>query len=112
VGYVLTGDEIDAGPYGVEMRGESFTLTGEFNFERVGDAPCPPGCTVDGEHKHGEWGYVKKRHSITMYPASDEVNQGTVEILVEDIPLIRAALDAAERYLREKRGGVPWEEAA
>ena len=112
MGYVLSEKELTpaAGEYHAEVRRESFYLGGEHNFERIGDGPCPSGCTVDGPHTHGEWGYVEKRHAIFVYPVSNEVNQGPVEILLEDIPKLRAVLDAVERHLREHEGRVPWEE--
>ena len=111
MGYILTGDEIDAGPFGAEVRSESFYLIGPNSFQKVRSTPCPPDCTAVGQHDHAaDFEYVKQRHGIIVYPYSPgESNQGTVEILLEDIPHIRAALDAIENHLRSKRGGVPWE---
>src|SRR5438105_11152590 len=109
MGYILTGDELEgAGEYGAELRSESFHLYGEANFVRKGDAACPPGCTAEGPHTHGDHGYVKQRHGINLYPRGDS-GQGTVEILLEDIPKLRAILDSLERLMRKERGGVPWE---
>lgn len=66
----------EMGEYSVEVRRESFYLQGENTF--------------DGE----------KRHAIHTYP--DACGQGNVEILIEDIPKIRAALDQVEQYLVER----------
>jgi hypothetical protein len=101
MGYVLSDDELgpDAGEYSGEVRRESFYLQGEANFCRIGDAPCPNGCTVDGEHTHGAYDYEKKRHGIFVY--GNESGQGTVEILIEDIPKIRAVLDAVEAHVQK-----------
>lgn len=69
----------EMGEYSVEVRRESFYLRGADSY--------------DGE----------QRHAINLYPSPHpDGSQGTVEILTEDIPKIRAALDAVERYLREK----------
>lgn len=100
MGFILQSTP-EMGEYGVEVRSESFCLGGEYNFERIGEKPCPAGCDVDGDHTHSEYGHVKKRHSIIMYPVSEEVNQGTVEILIEDIPKIKACFDEIEKYLDE-----------
>lgn len=47
------------------------------------------------------------RHSILVYPDIFSPESGTVEILLEDIPKIRAALDQVERYLKLRRGDIP-----
>lgn len=57
------------GEYMVEVRRESFYLQG-----------------------------TGKRHTLTLYPDVDNSDTGVVEILIEDIPKIRAALDAVERF--------------
>lgn len=105
MGYVLSDDELTpaAGEYSGEVRSESFYLAGESNFVRKGTVPCPPDCTAEGEHTHGDWGYVEQRHGIFVYPVSEEVNQGSIEILIEDIPKIRAVLDAVERHVAVAR---------
>lgn len=68
------------GEYSVEVRRESFYLRGEDTFS-------------------GE-----KEHAIYLYPNPyPSGRQGTVEIPLEDIPKIRAALDAVDKFLaREK----------
>lgn len=66
----------EMGEYNVEVRRESFYLMGADN------------------HKG------KQRHAIELYP--NEHGQGTAEFLIEDLPKIRAALDAVEAYLRSK----------
>lgn len=66
----------EMGEYSVEVRRESFYLQGDRTF--------------DGE----------KRHAVTCYP--DECGQGMIELLLEDIPKIRAALDQVEAYLKDK----------
>lgn len=43
----------------------------------------------------------RNRHCLTVYPHTDDpVPSGTVEILLEDIPKIRAALDQVESYIK------------
>jgi hypothetical protein len=66
------------GEYSVEVRRESFYLRGEDAYN--GD----------------------RRHAINLYPARPDGDQGTVEILIEDISKIRAALDQVERYVRHR----------
>lgn len=66
----------EAGEYSVEVRSESFYLRGE---EPEPDRPSP-------------------RHSVGVYPKG-ETNLGTAELLIEDIPKIRAALDVVEQYV-------------
>lgn len=61
----------EMGEYGVNLRSESFVLHGEDSY--------------DG----------KRRHAIFCYP-NEKSGQGSVEILIEDIPKIRAALDLVE----------------
>jgi hypothetical protein len=63
----------DMGEYSVEVRHESFILRGEDSYE--------------GEKEHGLF--------VWAVPAGG--HQGSVEILLADIPKIRAALDQAER---------------
>lgn len=66
----------EMGEYSVEVRRESFYLRGEDAYGKSrADAP---------------------RHGITVNPTPGEHGQGTVEILIEDIPKIRAALDQVE----------------
>jgi len=67
----------EMGEYTVEVRRESFYLRGADSY--------------NGDTKHG----------IYIYP-NPPSQQGTVEILIEDIPKIRAALDHIENYLRER----------
>jgi len=43
-----------------------------------------------------------KRHTLTLYPDVDNTDTGVVEILIEDIPKIRAALDAVEQYVKTR----------
>ncbi len=73
---VLLDSTPEMGEYSVEIRRESFYLRGQD--------------TYDGE----------KRHAIHVYP--DSCGQGNVEILLEDIPKIRAALDQVERFEKER----------
>jgi hypothetical protein len=58
------------GEYMVEVRRESFYLQG-----------------------------TGKRHGLILYPDVDNSDTGVVEILIEDIPKIRAALDAVGQYI-------------
>ena len=71
----------EMGEYSVEVRRESFYLRGEDSYDR------------------------ERRHAIELYPSSEDGrhNQGSVEILIEDIPKIRAALDRVEQYLAIQR---------
>jgi len=61
------------GEYSVEVRSESFILRGEDSYL--------------GEKEHG----------IFVWAVPSNGRQGSVEILLADIPKIRAALDQAER---------------
>lgn len=65
----------EMGEYSVEVRRESFYLVGADSYDKP------------------------QRHAIEMYPGPN--NQGTVEILIEDIPKIRACLDAVEKHLHK-----------
>lgn len=66
----------EMGEYHVEVRRESFYLQG-----------------ID----------PKNRHTLILYPDVDNQDSGVVEILTEDIPKIRAALDAVEQYVRNRQ---------
>jgi len=65
------------GEYNAEVRRESFYLHGE-----------------DSRRD-------RARHAIFVYP-NGETGQGTAEILIEDIPKIRAVLDEIERYVASR----------
>src|ERR1700677_2866052 len=69
------------GEYSVEVRRESFYITGEDSSE--GD----------------------RRHAFHVYHSRPDGIQGTVEILIEDIPKIRAALDQVEAFCNEREKG-------
>lgn len=69
----------EMGEYSVEVRSESFYLMGEDSY---GKDSVP--------------------HGIFVY-LNHESRQGTAEILIEDIPKIRAALDQAERIAAGKK---------
>jgi hypothetical protein len=85
----------EMGEYSVEVRRESFYLMGEYNGP------------TDEEWKHERsqpgFKYRKRRHGIVVYE-NDDTGQGTVEILTEDIPKIRAALDLVERVENGEKG--------
>lgn len=70
---------LEMGEYTVEVRRESFYLRG-------------------AETKAGA-----ERHAIWIYPDLRFERQGMVEILIEDIPKIRAALDLVEKTVVERR---------
>jgi hypothetical protein len=72
----------EMGPYSVEVRNESFYLRGEGNFDAQAGA------------------YVEKHHGIFLYPNAS--GQGTAEIRIADISMIRAALDQVERVHYQK----------
>lgn len=65
----------EMGKYSVEVRRESFYLSGADSYNK------------------------RQRHAIDVYPGPHD--QGSVEILIEDIPKIRACLDAVEKHLRK-----------
>jgi hypothetical protein len=75
----------EMGEYGGEVRRESFYLRGEDTYDYAyNGAPLP-------------------RHVIIQYPQYGSSGRvataaGTVEILLEDIPKIRAVLDAVEAH--------------
>lgn len=77
MGHILESTP-EMGEYSVEVRRESFYLRGEDTYDK------------------------EARHAIELYPSSRDNShgQGTVEILIEDIPKIRAALDLVEKYKR------------
>jgi hypothetical protein len=89
----------EMGEYSVEVRSESFYLRGEDTYGFGPPKPCPERCDVVGTHHHGgEPVWVKQKHAIYVYPVPvQSARQGTIELLIEDIPKIRAALDQAER---------------
>jgi hypothetical protein len=66
----------EMGEYSVEVRRESFYLRGASTYN-----------------------VRPQRHAIHIY--DDGQGQGTVEILTEDIPKIRAALDLVEKIARK-----------
>lgn len=71
----------EMGEYSIEVRSESFVLYGE---------DCYNG---------------PRRHAIFLYPSSPNNRaQGTIEILLEDIPKIRAALDLIENTIHTQKG--------
>jgi hypothetical protein len=67
----------EMGEYSLEIRAESFYLRGEDGYD----------------------GNNSKRHGIIVYKHNEKpCALGTAEILLEDIPKIRAALDQVERH--------------
>lgn len=71
----------EMGEYRVEIRRKSFYLHGD------GDSRASGG---DG-------------HAITVYPDLLDPDVGTIEVLLEDVPKLRACLDAIDSYLKEYR---------
>jgi hypothetical protein len=102
MGYILE-QAPEMGEYSGEVRRESFYLRGEHGYEQIGTVRCPSDCNVIGPHEHADYGYVDKRHALVVYPESEGRHQGTVEILLEDIPKIRAVLDAVEAHALARR---------
>jgi len=97
MGFCLTETEA-MGEYGGEVRRESFYLRGETNeFKEVGTQPCHCG-KPDCRATEPRYEYQKARHGIVVYENGD-CGQGTVEILIEDIPKVRAVLDAVEAHV-------------
>jgi hypothetical protein len=84
MGHILT-ETPEMGEYHSEVRRESFYISGEDNF-------VPKG--MGG-------GYEPRRHAVTVYEHGD-CGQGTAEFLIEDIPKIRAVLDAVEAYVAKR----------
>jgi hypothetical protein len=88
------------GEYSVEIRGESFCLRGETIYRHPGSslpvrlAPA----SLDEDHPRGRDQKLRARHGIFVYDNGS--GQGTAEILIEDIPKIRAALDQVERVAK------------
>lgn len=68
---ILVAGTPDMGEYTVEVRRESFVISGEDSYDE------------------------RRKHAIFCYP--NKTGQGSVEILTEDIPKIRALLDLVER---------------
>ena len=85
------------GEYSVEVRSESFYLQGEYNGY---DDEQLEECRARGVEPEL---YTKRRHGIFVCE-NGETGQGNVEILLEDIPKVRASLDAVEARLKESRG--------
>ncbi len=69
----------EMGEYSVEVRSESFYLRGEQPKEQ--------------DSRHGIYLYLSHFYN------GERARQGTCEILKEDIPKIRAALDQVERIM-------------
>lgn len=67
----------DMGEYFVEVRRESFYIQG-----------------ISGQRDN--------KHTIFVYPDVDGKGDGVAEILIADIPKIRAALDAVEQYVKTR----------
>lgn len=103
---LIVGPTPEMGEYSVEVRSKSFVLGGEDNFVVNNSVPCPGKCDVVGEHRHSGGGrYERRRHAIEVYRHGD-CGQGAVEILISDIPKIRAVLDTVERIAGADRGSV------
>ena len=114
----------EMGEYKVEVRRESFYISGSTNtvwckfpalgnpvvvnsyLRKKGISTVDEGNVLfdDSEEKPGDdWSFslVARRHGIWLYE-TEPTGQGTAEILLEDIPKIRAALDQVEEYLKER----------
>ncbi len=46
---------------------------------------------------------TSKRKPITLYPDVDDSDTGVVELMIEDIPKLRAALDQVEQYVNSRK---------
>lgn len=97
----------EMGEYRVSVREESFFLRGASTWvwwRRISGGRMPAeGDEIEiheGESRpDGDgWtcGHVARRHGIWVYPHGDSA-QGQIEVRIEDIPKIRAALDLVER---------------
>lgn len=82
MGFILDTSAPEFGEYATEVRSESFYLHGE-----------TPKVAVEAA-----------RHGIFLYPHYLNERQGSIELLLEDIPKLRAILDAVEAYVKEERG--------
>lgn len=91
----------EMGEYHVEARSESFVIGGSsthcWKNARTGEI------NTDEADPGAGWVFSKyePRHAFFVYTYPKE-RQGTVEGLIEDIPKIRACLDAVEAYVRER----------
>lgn len=111
----------EMGEYSIEVRNESFYLRGSNNYcwsRYVGPEDEASGEADEVRDEGGGYqteisdrdfrpaggfiyGVEERRYALTLYPSSD-AGQGTVEILLEDIPKIRAALDQVEKIVGER----------
>jgi hypothetical protein len=93
----------DVEGYGIEVRGESFKIHGAEMADYIH-------CNTDKEPKH-----VIYAHSYLYNPVTDRnienygreraywgSSVGYAEFLIEDIPRIRAVLDAVENYVQSR----------
>ncbi len=71
----------EMGEYSVEVRSESFYLTGADSYNQT---------------------HIP--HTIGVYPSGTS-DSGTVEIEIADIPKIRTALDQVEEFLKKAKHG-------
>lgn len=125
MGFILDQTS-EMGEYHAEVRRESFYISGASTFRWIRGrtdenrsvfAATPDDFTFDETQVHlieiaetdarpeGDgWvcRYVRRRHGIYVYP-DGPLHQGTAEILIEDIPKIRAVLDAVEAHERGRR---------
>lgn len=83
----IPGDYPELGEYSVEVRRESFYLKGEESYEEEG------------------------RHALCLYPSSPDRshNQGTAELLIEDLDKLRCALDLVDWIDQQGERGEPYQ---
>ena len=121
MGYIIDSTP-EMGEYHVEVRRASFYLSGDANMVWYRPTPTCRRDPIfpiheeddasdfelsDDQVKPGkgwEFGSATRTHGIYVYQDA-ESRQGTAEILIEDIPKIRAALDQVESYVKERARG-------
>lgn len=86
-------EQYGQGEYGVQTRRESFTLRGEWADD--------PALRRSG-----------LRHGITLYPDVADGDQGSIEVLTEDIGKLRVCLDVVEWIAARGEQGEPFEGVA
>lgn len=79
------------GEYSVQTRSESFTLRGEWSDERAERA-------------------AGLRHGIWVYPDVEGGQQGSIEVLLEDVDKLRVCLDVVQWVKATSERGEPFED--
>lgn len=111
----------EMGEYHAEVRSESFYISGEPShaWVRVKNSSAEQADRLEGRLSYDDprievsdsqtrpdgegWTirYIERRHAFFLY--RDGSGQGTAEMLIEDIPKIRAVIDAVAAYVEWRR---------